>query len=312
MTPTSGDFAAGAMLRVIARGMALQGLRVEDALADALALLRTAQTARVPLEHKRALLRAIAQRHSPQLLLRLGQGVLGAPMEPALQALVLAASPVALIRRWQRLERFVHTRHRTQLLLERPGRLMVQHAALHGQAPWPEEDALVLGVLVGLLQRMGHTTLRARFAGERCWRYDNSAWHDRPLPQRTDRWELAWLIALPTHAPTVLSERTTLPQHVQALLAADLGRAWVLADVAQAMSLAPRTLQRGLAEAATSFAHLLQTTRAAQACQWLTTSDHSLSEIGYVCGYADQAHFTRTFKRHAGLTPLKYREQFSG
>jgi AraC-like DNA-binding protein len=310
MTPASGDFAASAMLRVIARGMALQGLRVEEALADAQTLLRTHQAARVPLEHKRALLRAIAQRHAPPLLLRLGQGVLDAPMEPALQALVLAASPVALIHRWQRLERFVHTRHRTRLLFEGPNRLIAQHAALHSEAPWAEEDALVLGVLVGLLQRMGYTTLRARFAGERSWRYDGGVWHDRALPRRTDRWELAWRAGTPAAAPRLPKKSTDLPQQIQALLAADLGRTWVLADVAQALGCAPRTLQRGLAQAATSFAQLLQTTRVAQASQWLTTGPHSISEIGYVCGYADQAHFTRAFKRHAGLTPLKYREQF--
>jgi len=45
--------------------------------------------------------------------------------------------------------------------------------------------------------------------------------------------------------------------------------------------------------------------------QLLTGSPASPAEIGYACGFADQAHFTREFKRRTALTPALYRAEFS-
>ncbi len=42
----------------------------------------------------------------------------------------------------------------------------------------------------------------------------------------------------------------------------------------------------------------------------LETSEHAISAIALDAGFADQSHFTRTFKRHTGLTPREYRNAF--
>jgi AraC-like DNA-binding protein len=34
----------------------------------------------------------------------------------------------------------------------------------------------------------------------------------------------------------------------------------------------------------------------------------SIADIGYWCGYADQAHFQRDFRRAVNMTPGRYRE----
>ena len=36
----------------------------------------------------------------------------------------------------------------------------------------------------------------------------------------------------------------------------------------------------------------------------------ALAEIGLLCGYADQSHFTREFRQRSGLTPADYRRDF--
>jgi AraC-like DNA-binding protein len=36
------------------------------------------------------------------------------------------------------------------------------------------------------------------------------------------------------------------------------------------------------------------------------------AQVGYLCGFADQAHFTRSFKRFTAMTPVVYRAQFGG
>ncbi len=43
------------------------------------------------------------------------------------------------------------------------------------------------------------------------------------------------------------------------------------------------------------------------ACRKISSTEISLSEIALAAGFADQSHFTKTFKAHFGLTPSEYR-----
>jgi AraC-like DNA-binding protein len=43
----------------------------------------------------------------------------------------------------------------------------------------------------------------------------------------------------------------------------------------------------------------------------LMNTDESLSEIALKCGFADQSHFSREFRRHFGRTPREYREHYT-
>ena len=42
----------------------------------------------------------------------------------------------------------------------------------------------------------------------------------------------------------------------------------------------------------------------------LIDTNASLSEIALTCGFADQSHFSREFRRHFGRTPREYREHY--
>ncbi|MEL6812117.1 MAG: helix-turn-helix transcriptional regulator [Bacteroidota bacterium] len=46
-----------------------------------------------------------------------------------------------------------------------------------------------------------------------------------------------------------------------------------------------------------------------KALQYLLDPNFSLTEITYICGFADQSHFTRTFKRYYHKTPKDFRKQ---
>ena len=50
--------------------------------------------------------------------------------------------------------------------------------------------------------------------------------------------------------------------------------------------------------------------RLAAAAKLLTASDESLVGIAVSCGYFDQSHFCRQFKRYAGMAPSAYRKAF--
>jgi AraC-like DNA-binding protein len=44
----------------------------------------------------------------------------------------------------------------------------------------------------------------------------------------------------------------------------------------------------------------------------ISHKNQSLSEIAFDLGFYDQAHFTRTFKRFAGMTPKEYQNSHKG
>ncbi|MFC5410338.1 helix-turn-helix transcriptional regulator [Larkinella bovis] len=50
----------------------------------------------------------------------------------------------------------------------------------------------------------------------------------------------------------------------------------------------------------------IRTLRVSKALQLMRTSTLSLTEIAYLCGFADQSHFSRTFQQLTGFTPKRY------
>jgi len=99
-------------------------------------------------------------------------------------------------------------------------------------------------------------------------------------------------------APAVLQLRRWLDTHLDN---ASLPRA------AKALSRAPRSLQRDLTRAKTSFQHELDAARVRLARRLLAESDSPLTEIAYDVGCASPQHFTKLFRRVAGMTPSAWR-----
>ena len=129
------------------------------------------------------------------------------------------------------------------------------------------------------------------------------------LEVRTSReGEIRWqdVPALPA-IDTGESER--LSDHLHLLIASDPARAWRLEDTAAALGLSTRSLQRYLLAEGGSFSATLRHMRTDLASQMLRRSTTSLAEIGFCCGYADQAHFQREFRKVTGQTPRHYRTQ---
>ncbi len=78
-------------------------------------------------------------------------------------------------------------------------------------------------------------------------------------------------------------------------------------DVAEALSMSLRTLQRKLQEEGTSFKQLLDETRRELADQYIRNPMVSIGEITYLLGFSGPSNFSRTFKRWNGTAPTEYR-----
>ncbi|MBX3637497.1 MAG: helix-turn-helix transcriptional regulator [Rubrivivax sp.] len=307
--PPAADFAAAAMQRVIVHGARRLGLAL-----PALPPPRPAG-AHVPLADKRALLDALAAAQGPLAVLRLGEGAHDLHDDPAAEALAAAQDLPDLVGRWQRLERYVHARHRVQVLSAATGALALRHVALAPHPPpKPDEDLLVLGLLVALAARIGVPGLAAR-CGPWCW--TEGRWcgvgdgaDATPEAAPTAHWVLTWQPGPAPPPPPVPADGPALLQRLHDAVGHDLAGRWTLQALARAAGCGPRSLQRRLAQTGTTPAALVAAQRVAAAARLLVHSAEPVAAVGYVCGFADQPHFTRSFKRLSALTPARYRAEF--
>jgi AraC-like DNA-binding protein len=82
-------------------------------------------------------------------------------------------------------------------------------------------------------------------------------------------------------------------------------------DIAQALHLSARTLQRKLAEQGKSYKEILDTTRHDLAVSYLKDREYSISEVTYLLGFSDTSSFTRAFRRWTGRSPTEFRQDDS-
>jgi AraC-like DNA-binding protein len=81
-----------------------------------------------------------------------------------------------------------------------------------------------------------------------------------------------------------------------------------LSDVARAMGMSGRTLQRRLSADGTSFQNIVDEARRRLALRMLRHEDPvTLSEVTFMTGFSDQSAFTRAFRRWTGQTPGAFR-----
>lgn len=300
------------MLEVLSAGLCAQGIDLASPPPG---------PARVPRSEKTSLLADVVACHGAGVLLNLDAGIERFDGRPVLEALLAGGGPWDLLSRWGRLERYVHGRHRTRrtpVASVSGGHhgCLVEHHAPDGTPPHALESLAVLAVLAALLRRAGARNLGAYIDGVDLFGAEGPAHADR-LVAAADA--LAWRFEWTTSDPVAHDRRrAALPfeastprlREALAVVSSDLMRRWRIDDVAAALGLGTRALQRDLAAEGWSFTALQAQARQADAARWLRDTDCPLAEIGYLCGYSDQAHFTRQFERDVGLTPGKYRASF--
>jgi AraC-like DNA-binding protein len=306
------DFASAAMLRVLHAGMRRLGVH-----SPAQQWLRKAT---VPLDAKRQLVGTVLMHCGIPALLHLGQGVHDELDSSVVSLLVHHRQPQRVLSAWLRLERFVHSRHRLKQTVVSDCAVDHHHVSLLvGTKPTAAEDLVVLGVLIALLERSGCSNISAKFAnGVTVWplgdadqisnAYQNTA---------TSKWRLTWDIpeAVPEVKAAALSSAvpmqltTSLTKQVLAMLQYQGTETISVQQLAQHCCMSVRTFQRQLAQEGVRFVDVVAKFRTESAARLLSNTANSLAEIGFVSGYTDQAHFCRDFKRHVGLSPLKYRQE---
>ena len=83
-------------------------------------------------------------------------------------------------------------------------------------------------------------------------------------------------------------------------------------DLANKTSLSPRQLNRKFNDAfGMSAQDFLTKTRIQTSSDALLNTASSIAEIAHQFGFCDQSAFTQAFRKHTGITPLKFRKQYA-
>jgi len=78
---------------------------------------------------------------------------------------------------------------------------------------------------------------------------------------------------------------------------------------AEILGITPRTLQRHLNKSGLTYQEIIDQLRYESALPLLKNQQQNLLEIALELGYSDAAHFSRAFRRWAGMSPSEYRRQ---
>ncbi len=295
------DYASAAFVGLILRRMAAAGIALP---ADLQVAMTPGGPPQVTLDLKRRLLAHACDMAGPAFILQVGQGIHAIPSDPTLDVLRRAGDPTGLLDRWARLEKYHHSHHRVEVLQAGEGMMRLRHRSLRGPAPLALESLAVLGLLVALLQAIGCDGIEADLGDAPALRKDRAVL--AALPAGPVDWHLRW--------QSVQSEKRIRPpaqpgliEQLYLLLDDDPVRLWPIAAMAGAVGLSTRDLQRRLRRQGASYSGILRDARVRRAARAMLDTPGSLAEIGYAAGFADQAHFTREFRRILGASPAEWR-----
>lgn len=305
------DFASAVMVRILEAGMRLRGMSPPS--------LATAG-ARVTLAHKRGLVASALAQGGWCCLPLLGRGVAAIRGDPVHLALVDCTTVAGFFDRWCRLERYIHSRHRVRVESLPGGGLRVAHVSLHSdQPPLPAEDLVVLGVLAAALEEAGMGPVQVTMAGLPVYpQADPAELHRLVATGQTASWHFK--SQGEEHAPKRPSAAwpaedlltgPPLARQLGRLALNNLMQVPALAQAAQQLGLAPRSLQRRLAEQGLTYSGVVTAARCRAAAWHLMRATDGTAGTGFVCGFSDQAHFTRVFRQQVGMPPARYRNEFA-
>lgn len=82
-----------------------------------------------------------------------------------------------------------------------------------------------------------------------------------------------------------------------------------LEEVAHALDLSTRSLQRHLAKQGTSFSEIIARVRRQYALELLVQDTLNISEIAHAVGYSDPSNFCRAFHKWTGQSPYRCRSK---
>lgn len=220
-----------------------------------------------------------------------------------------------------RLNRYLHSHHRHRVIAWAEGSVELEHVSTSGPPPSSVESLFVAGLYLAILEQIGCQGLRCGFpaSGSSEWAFSEGRGVAVPAAGTT-RWLFSWAGLTPRRPLPGLDELIlenpgrdleggSFATRVASLAERDLSRRWTVRDLAEDLMVSPRTLQRRLREERTSLTAVIAESRMARARRLLVETSHSVTDIGYMLGFSDTPHFSRTFSAAEGMPPSRWRDR---
>ncbi|MDJ0699121.1 MAG: AraC family transcriptional regulator ligand-binding domain-containing protein [Woeseiaceae bacterium] len=135
-------------------------------------------------------------------------------------------------------------------------------------------------------------------------------WLDLPSPYyHRELWRQAQLNLSRDLKERTETEETPFTQHIIGLLRSSKPPLPDLGEVAFALNVSSRTLNRRLQDECTSFRELKSHAMARWAKQYLRDTDYTIEAISEELGYKDTANFRRAFRKSEKCSPVEYRQR---
>ncbi|NIZ61071.1 hypothetical protein DL239_08790 [Sedimentitalea sp. CY04] len=241
---------------------------------DGIDALRQAQA---PAGAKRDMLQMVARECGPKALLSIGQEINQVTYDPVWRSALCSETPAVLFDKWRRFEVFAHSSNRMEIDLVTENSARFRRRATSDTAPTTPENLLICGLIIGLLEGIGCRNLWCDMASQlggsvRIRQQCAFCLPEDPRELLTSSWTIGWQahsISQAINPPENSPPQVDLPpvedlslaillETITDLMMLDIARQWKTYELASALGLSTRTLQRRLAQAGLSFSQLVR------------------------------------------------------
>jgi len=236
---------------------------------------------------------------------------------------VNSPSPAALIRKLTKYDRYLHPRRRMELCTEGENFVIVENTSPPSAELSVADELFACGTVRGLLKRIGCQRVRVTWESVRSESYHGPlgelGMHPPPV-EKHSRWRFEWdAFNRPPFIPGLdefflagndSSHRPgarRFPEKIAQLVTKRLSDRPTASEIAEELNVSVRTLQRKLREHGTSYSEIYQASRLKSATHLLESTTLTITEIGFMTGFSDTAHFSREFKRATRRSPMEFR-----
>jgi len=204
--------------------------------------------------------------------------------------------------------------------------MMVEHFAQADDPPTSADELFLAGALRNLLLLIGCRSLKLEWLSVRSehLRKELQGLEQSETPiEANTRWRFSWErqqrpenirglddFLISNTAPFIAPYTLSLTQRVEEYLVDDLNTRPTMEEMADKLGISTRSLQRKLQEEGTSYSRVYSELRIKTAARLLRHSNANLTEIGFLSGFSDSAHFSREFKKVQKMSPKAYRDKF--
>lgn len=141
-----------------------------------------------------------------------------------------------------------------------------------------------------------------------------TVFEDRAEERRDRIFKLSLSFVLYTLSRPEIRWQSRLPDYIERvvrMVAEDPKRKWSISELAQSSGTSPDNFSRTFRKwMGSSPARYLTEIRLREACARLGHTDDTIEAIAAAYGFTDRFHFSRVFKKHTGITPVRYRKLY--